>query len=104
MRLGYPEAVSADLEPRDVNVLSAVVGPLGTGGTDPYGAATPMLIGPELPEEVRLELLRSGYIEVDGPGVRGLARYIHGDQIANVSGNTVIVRGGGDRVGLQQGA
>jgi len=97
MRLGYPQAVSADADQDDVRPLGVVVGPV-TGGTTGFGVATPLqplLTGvdaPEMPDEVRLELLRAGYLEIDGPGVRGLARYIHGDQIADVSGKTVRLR------------
>jgi hypothetical protein len=33
-----------------------------------------------------------GYIEVVGPSVSGLARYIHGDRIAEVTGDTIYLR------------
>jgi hypothetical protein len=93
VRLGYPQAVSTDADPTAVSALRAVVAPVGTGGSTAFGAATPFGTDEaELPEELRQELLRAGYVEVDGPDAHGLARYIHGDRIAEVPSNTVYFR------------
>ena len=92
MRLGYPQAVTAPADPTDVSPARAVVAPVGTGGTTAFGTATPVGLAPDLPDELRQELLRTGYIEVVGPSVRGLARYIHGDRIAEVTDDTVYLR------------
>ena len=46
----------------------------------------------DIPDELREELRRTGYIELAERGLRGPARYIHGDWITEVSGNTVRVR------------
>jgi hypothetical protein len=43
----------------------------------------------DLPDEFRLELLRAGYIEVDGPGLTGVQRHLPGDHLAEVVGTTV---------------
>ena len=92
MRMGYPQAVTAPADPTDVSPARAVVAPVGTGGTTAFGTATPVGLAPDLPDELRQELLRAGYIEVVGPSVRGLARYIHGDRIAEVTGDAVYLR------------
>jgi hypothetical protein len=77
VRLGYPQAVATDADQPDLGPVRVVVGPEGPGGSTSYGVATPFLIAqvePEMSDELRLELLRAGNIEVDGPEVRGLAR------------------------------
>ena len=91
MRMGYPQAVTAPADPTDVSPARAVVAPV-TGGTTAFGTTTPVGLAPDLPDELRQELLRAGYIEVVGPGVSGLARYIHGDRIAEVTGDAVYLR------------
>jgi len=92
MRMGYPQAVTAPADPTDVSPARAVVAPVDTGGTTAFGIATPVGLAPDIPDELRQELLRAGYIEVVGPNVSGLARYIHGDRIAEVTGDTVYLR------------
>jgi hypothetical protein len=101
VRLGYPEATEPARDdapsPADLRV-GIILAPLeNPGGTTSFGAATPFARGgvehdPDIPDELRLELLRTGYIELDTSGLRGPARYVHGDQIAEVSGDTVRLR------------
>jgi hypothetical protein len=44
---------------------------------------------PKGPEPERSELVRSGFIKVDGSVLAGAERYVKSDRIAEVSGNTV---------------
>jgi hypothetical protein len=44
---------------------------------------------PDVPDPLRAELLRMGFIKVDGPGFIGDDRYVRSDQIQSVSGDKV---------------
>ena len=44
---------------------------------------------PDMPEPERSELLRSGFIKVEGPVLTDGDRYVKSDRIAAVSGDTV---------------
>jgi hypothetical protein len=44
---------------------------------------------PDVPEPKRSQLLRYGFIKVDGPGLTDADRYVRSDRIAGVSGDTV---------------
>ena len=97
---GYPDAISTNEDELSSGLVGLIVVPLeNTGGTTSSGAAIPLsvanriLTDPEVPDELRLELLRGGFIELDAPGVRGPARFIHGDQIAEASGDAVRLKG-----------
>jgi hypothetical protein len=98
VRLGYPDAVTPGLDVASLGQVGLVISPVGnTGGSTSIGAGAPFLtdstgIDPDVPDELRLELLRTGFIELDAPGLRGPARYIHGDQIAEVSEGIVRLR------------
>jgi hypothetical protein len=98
VRLGHPDAVTPGLDVTSFSQVGLIVSPLeNTGGTTSVGVGAPFPIDgigidPDVPDELRLELLRTGFIELDAPGLRGPARYIHGDQIAEVSDNTVRLR------------
>jgi hypothetical protein len=98
VRLGYPDAVTPGLDVASFTKVGLVVSPLeNPGGTTSVGAGLPFVIDgsefdPDVPDELRLELLRTGFIELDAPGLRGPARYIHGDQIAEVSDGVVRLR------------
>jgi hypothetical protein len=99
LRLGYPEAVTPDESGSAFKGVGLVVVPVeNTGGTRAYGVATPFLISDaefdalDIPDELRQELRRTGYIELAEDGLHGPERYIHGDWITEVSGNTVRVR------------
>jgi sporulation protein YlmC with PRC-barrel domain len=92
---GSPNAVTTNENDLASGQVGMIIAPLeNTGGTSTVGVAFPwvvdgMLNDPALPDELRLEHLRTGFVELDGPGVRGLARYIHGDQIDEVAGDVV---------------
>ena len=44
---------------------------------------------PDVAEPVRSQLLRTGFIKVDGPGLFGTDRYVRGDLIGAVTDDTV---------------
>jgi hypothetical protein len=89
---------SADARPgRGSPRIGLIVAPLeSTGGTTSFDAAMPVsdaeFKAMDLPDEVRQELMRTGFIELDTRGLPGPARYLHGDWIAELSGDTVRVR------------
>jgi uncharacterized protein YrrD len=92
---GNPSAVSTNEDELPGGLVGMIIVPLeNTGGTSSVGTGYPYIVDrilddPEIPDELRLELVRGGFIEVDGPGLSGAARYIHGDQIASVSDDEV---------------
>jgi hypothetical protein len=49
-------------------------------------------IDSDVPAPLRSELRRAGFVEVDGPDLHGWARYIPGDRVADVVGETVRLR------------
>ncbi len=61
------------------------------GGTSIVGMALDAAFGdePDLPEAKRSQLLRYGYIKVDGSGLGDTDDYVQGDKVADVSGDTV---------------
>src|SRR4030088_1607505 len=92
LRLGYPDAVTPGQDDGLSSEVDLVIAPIeNTGGSSSLGAATRFLISDsdisslDIPDELRLELLRGGFIELDTPKLRGPARYIHGDRIAEVT-------------------
>jgi hypothetical protein len=92
---GYPDAVSTNEGELAGGPIKLIIVPLqNTGGTSSVGVAIPsvvrrMLNDPGIPDELRLELLRAGFIELDTLAARGTARYIHGDQIGEVAADVV---------------
>ena len=46
---------------------------------------------PDVPEPQRAQLVRHGFLKVDGEGLFGADRYVRADQIANVSDERVIL-------------
>lgn len=99
VRLGYPEAVTVEAEGEDLKERTGGVVVAAVPNADniqPVAAAVPVtgegLDDPDLPQEVREALLRAGFIEIEGSGLKGLARYVPGDRIAEVSGDSVRLR------------
>jgi len=97
IQLGDPQAVTTsdeDTYPREPAVIAAPAG--ATGGTTAFGAAMPLVgNGVEdlnLPDQLRRELVRTGFVELDGPELAGAERYVSGDRILDVSGDTLRVR------------
>ncbi len=47
---------------------------------------------PDVDEPLRSQLLRYGFIKVDGPGLTGTDRYVRSDLVGNVSEDTVTLK------------
>jgi hypothetical protein len=81
VRMGDPEAATTEGndvgQPGEGSLVGSLARALGAEGA------------PDVPEPLRSQLLRSGYMKVDRPGWFASDRYIRGDQISAVSGNTV---------------
>lgn len=58
-----------------------------SGATEPFFGDEP-----EVPEPVRSQLIRHGFIKVDNPGLLGSDRYVRGDHIREVSNDKVILK------------
>lgn len=81
-----------------LKLVGLIIAPLpNTGGTSGAGVGYPYVVDrilndPSIPDELRLELLRAGFIELDAPGLDGPARYIDSDQVAEVAADVVRLR------------
>ena len=83
VQLGDPEAITtAGNEPRggDPGLLGALGRAIGGGEGEP-----------DVPEPARSQLLRTGFIKVDGAGLTDTDRYVRPDLIANVAEDTATV-------------
>jgi len=80
IKMGDPGAATTAGE-----MMDSPGGTLGAVGDAVLGGG----IDPDLEEPMRSELLRSGYIKIDGKGWFGTDRYVPADQVAGVSGDTV---------------
>lgn len=58
---------------------------------DPVDAFVDSVVGtePDVPEPKRSQLLRYGYIKIDGSGLTDADRYVRADHVRSVSGDTV---------------
>jgi hypothetical protein len=77
VHMGDPEAVST---------IAGVTARLTVG--------TPVWFDAELhdvPEPMRRHLLRTGFVEIDGPTMHGAERFIPGNWVSNVSGEMVVL-------------
>jgi hypothetical protein len=96
---GYPDAVSTNEGDLASGLVGLIIAPLeSTGGTTSVAIGQPIIVDrlldePDIPDELRLGLLRA-FIELDAPDLRGAARYISGEQIAEVSDNSVCLKQG----------
>ena len=98
VRMGDPQAVMSGGEQAtrtsDARVVAAPAA--SPGGTTAFGAAVPVatqgLEGVDLPDQLQRELLRTGFIEVDGHELKGTDRFLAGDRITDVSEDRVSVR------------
>ena len=63
------------------------------GEPGPTGAAPLTVSGePQVPGPLRSQLLRSGFIKVEGPGLADADRYVPGDRVGDVSADTATLR------------
>ena len=69
-------------------------GPLGVLGRAIGGGAGE----PDVPEPARSQLLRQGFLKVDGPGLTDTDRYVRSDLIDKVAEDTVTIRVGKDQL------
>src|SRR5438067_11975581 len=75
VHMGDPEAASVE-----GNEPTSVLGGSWVTDLDELG---------DVPDELRRDLRRAGFLELDGPGLEGTARLVPGDRIADISGETV---------------
>jgi hypothetical protein len=97
VRMGDPQAVTTQSEQPPSGDPGVVVAPTAeAGGPTGLGFVGPVLgAGPgglDVPDSLRHHLLRTGFVEVDGPDLEGPARYVPGDRVADVSDGTVHLR------------
>src|SRR5438132_9009587 len=83
IRMGDPQAVTTrgeDARQGEPGVLASPA--VATGGSTAFGAVLPFvesgLDGLNLPDQLQRELLRTGFIEVDGHELEGANRYVPG--------------------------
>jgi hypothetical protein len=57
---------------------------------------------PDVPGPLRAQLLRYGFVKVDGPGLTDTDRYVRSDRIASVSGDTVTLSVSKDRLAEEE--
>jgi hypothetical protein len=81
VKMGDPQAVTTAGNERETG------GVVGQVAQTVFGDETE----PDLPEPKRAQLVRYGFLKVDGEGLFGADRYVRADQIANVSGERVIL-------------
>ena len=97
VRMGDPQAVTTRGEQPPSGDPGVVVAPTAeAGGPTGLGFVGPVLgAGPgglDVPDPLRRHLLRTGFVEVDGPELKGPARYVPGDRVAEVTDSTVHLR------------
>jgi hypothetical protein len=90
VKIGDPEAATArgTYSPPDDLVTDALAAMFG-GGTD-------------VPQPKRSQLLRYGFIKIDGPGLSDTDRFVRSDKIKDVSGDTVTLAVSKDQLMLEQ--
>jgi hypothetical protein len=93
VRMGEPDAVTTGGAQEDDSVGVAVAPANSPGGSTAFGGAMPVMGAggeeAEVPDPLRTRLRRVGFIEVDGSDLHGADRYIPGDRVADVTGDTV---------------
>jgi hypothetical protein len=79
LQMGDPEAVTTDgNEHRPVGLVGEVI-----------ERALPEESEPDVPDPLRTELQRTGYLKIGGHGIGGRARYVSSERVSAVSGDTV---------------
>jgi hypothetical protein len=57
---------------------------------------------PDVPEPLRTNLLRTGYMKIDGPDLRDTDRYASSEQVREVSGDTVRLKVARDALATEE--
>src|SRR3954469_21605729 len=79
VRMGDAEAVTTDgNDGRPTELLGRIA-----------EAVLPDEREPDVPEPLRTNLLRTGFVKIDGPDLRDTDRYASSEQLRGVSGDTV---------------
>ena len=79
LQMGDPEAVTSEWqEHRPVDLVGRVI-----------ERALPEESEPDVPDPLRTELLRTGYLKIGGHGIAGRARYVSSERVSEVSSDTV---------------
>jgi hypothetical protein len=79
VHMGDPEAVTTEgNEDRPTDLMGRVA-----------QAVLPDEREPDVPEPLRTNLVRTGFVKIDGPGLRDTDRYASSEQVREVSGDTV---------------
>jgi hypothetical protein len=79
VRMGDPEAVTTQgNQDRPTDLMGHVA-----------AAVLPDEREPDVPEPLRTNLLRMGFVKIDGPDLRDTDRYASSEQVREVSGDTV---------------
>jgi hypothetical protein len=79
LQMGDPEAVTTEgNEHRPVDLVGEVV-----------ERVLPEESEPDVPDPLRTELQRTGYLKIGGHGIGGRARYVSSEHVSAVSGDTV---------------
>jgi hypothetical protein len=93
VRMGEPDAVTTGGTQAGDSVGVAVAPANSPGGSTAFGGAMPVMGAggeeAEVPDPLRTRLRRVGFIEVDGPDLHGADRYLPGDRVGEVTGDTV---------------
>jgi uncharacterized protein (TIGR02271 family) len=94
LQMGDPQAATtASGEPSTSGTPGTIMAPAAAADRGPGVVASAWDSDAEglgdVPDVVRRDLRRAGFIQVDGPGLEGANRFIPGDRIAEVSGDSV---------------
>jgi hypothetical protein len=81
VQMGDPQAVTTEgNEDRDTGFLGDLARAVAGDESEP-----------DVPEPLRSQLIRYGYVKVDGPGLADVDRYVRSDKIAAVRDRTVFL-------------
>ena len=79
VRMGDPEAITTEgNDGRPTELMGRIA-----------SAVFPDEREPDVPEPLRTNLLRTGYVKIDGPDLKDTDRYASSEQVRDVSGDTV---------------
>jgi len=108
LQMGDPQAATtAGNEPTASGVPGVVVAPASgatgeSGAFGSFGGSDTEGLG-DVPAVLRRNLRRAGFIQVDGPGLEGANRFVPGDRVAEVSGDSVRLHPVSTKAGVPAG-